>query len=154
MFNARQRLSLNLVSGRGYSHTVEGKGPVGEDEGEKKSWQCGGLCATQWGNGALASVGHCHCPVVSPPCYTGSVFWEHWWSGCRISTDWDRLSCWFLFTMAVLDNHSWQYAQAGKTLIRLSGRVTSPCFSSQINYLYLYLVHQIQNVYMPVLIEI
>jgi len=25
--------------------------------------------------------------------------------------------------MAVLDNHSWQYAQAGKTLIRLSGRV-------------------------------
>lgn len=27
--------------------------------------------------------------------------------------------------MAVLDNHSWQYAQAGKTLIRLSGRVLS-----------------------------
>lgn len=26
-------------------------------------------------------------------------------------------------TMAVLDNHSWQYAQAGKMLIRLSGRV-------------------------------
>lgn len=24
--------------------------------------------------------------------------------------------------MAVLDNHCWQYAQAGKTLIRLSGR--------------------------------
>lgn len=27
--------------------------------------------------------------------------------------------------MAVLDNHSWQYAQAGKTLIRLSGGVFS-----------------------------
>lgn len=29
----------------------------------------------------------------------------------------------FSLPMAVLDNHSWQYAQAGKTLIRLSGRV-------------------------------
>ncbi|XP_054596375.2 triple functional domain protein isoform X2 [Nothobranchius furzeri] len=28
---------------------------------------------------------------------------------------------WFWFMMAVLDNHSWQYAQAGKILIRLSG---------------------------------
>lgn len=56
---------------------MEGKGPVGEDGGEKKSWQCGGLCATQWGNGALASVGHRHGPVASLPCDTGSgvVVW-------------------------------------------------------------------------------
>lgn len=33
------------------------------------------------------------------------------------------VQCWFWLTMAVLDNHSWQYAQAGKTLIKLSGRV-------------------------------
>lgn len=35
--------------------------------------------------------------------------------------------------MAVLDNHSWQYAQAGKTLIRLSGRVAGPFLSSKID---------------------
>lgn len=132
MFNARLRLSLNLVSGRGYWHGVEGKGPVGEGEEKNRAGSVMGFVQLSGVTGRWPVLGTA--AVLSPPRHAtvARVGCERRRCGCCISTDWDRLSRWFLFTMAVLDNHSWQYAQAGKTLIRLSGRVTSPCLSSQI----------------------
>lgn len=85
------------------------------------------------GNRALAGTVYGTSGVQLPSRHTTGGWLESCWQGvnrcgpvCRVvfglrltGTLW----CWFWFTMAVLDNHSWQYAQAGRTLIRLSGRV-------------------------------
>lgn len=115
--DATQFLLLNLVLGRGADRKEK---PFGE--GNTKL----AVCSAFW-----SSVGAGRGPVHGSALLSSYswIYSEEGWRGpveisCRPIRLWliGPGCCRVWFTMAVLDNHSWQFAQAGRTLIRLSGR--------------------------------